>query len=293
MLAIGVVLDLQAQRSRDVLRRRSRRGSPRRCWCPAPCRRRFAASVMNVPALAARPPAGATHTITGTVDSRNAPVICCVASRLPPGRVELDEDGRGSVPLRAGDPVGEVLGHDAVDLAGRGQDDDGGSGRPGGVTRAPGAQASASRSRTGGDGSGGSIGAFGGSTASMHPSDGPGAHHECSGASSPAPGEPPRIPASRPSAKSNTSWLHDSIRSRTASTSPRYREPPLELVGLANGHRPAVSLGHEDDPDVNPTHVRLVIVEQADQDETRGRTPRRAPRPTPARDRPRGPRHRG
>ena len=46
---------------------------------------RFAASVMNVPALAARPPAGATHTMTGTSASRNAAVIRCVASRLPPG----------------------------------------------------------------------------------------------------------------------------------------------------------------------------------------------------------------
>ena len=46
---------------------------------------RFAASVMNVPALAARPPAGEIQTITGTGDSRSSPVIFAVASRRPPG----------------------------------------------------------------------------------------------------------------------------------------------------------------------------------------------------------------
>ncbi len=40
---------------------------------------------MNVPALAARPPLGVIQTMTGTCASRNALVIRCVASRLPPG----------------------------------------------------------------------------------------------------------------------------------------------------------------------------------------------------------------
>jgi len=40
---------------------------------------------MNVPALAARPPAGATQTIVGIVASSSAETIRWVASRLPPG----------------------------------------------------------------------------------------------------------------------------------------------------------------------------------------------------------------
>jgi hypothetical protein len=40
---------------------------------------------MNVPALAARPPWGATQTIVGTGASSRADTIRWVASRLPPG----------------------------------------------------------------------------------------------------------------------------------------------------------------------------------------------------------------
>ncbi len=43
------------------------------------------ASVMNVPALAARAPDGATQTITGSGASRTLDTIFWVASRLPPG----------------------------------------------------------------------------------------------------------------------------------------------------------------------------------------------------------------
>ena len=59
-----------------------------------------AASVMNVPALAARLPAGATHTITGSGASSTALTISRVASSEPPGRVELDDDRRRAVALR-------------------------------------------------------------------------------------------------------------------------------------------------------------------------------------------------
>ena len=45
----------------------------------------LAARVMKVPALAARPPAGETHTIVGIVASRSALTIVWVASRSPPG----------------------------------------------------------------------------------------------------------------------------------------------------------------------------------------------------------------
>jgi hypothetical protein len=40
---------------------------------------------MNVPALAARPPLGATQTIVGSGASRRLETIRWVASRLPPG----------------------------------------------------------------------------------------------------------------------------------------------------------------------------------------------------------------
>ncbi len=50
---------------------------------------RAAASVMNVPALAARPPEGAIHTIVGRSASSSADVIRWVASRLPPGVLSL------------------------------------------------------------------------------------------------------------------------------------------------------------------------------------------------------------
>ena len=56
---------------------------------PGAIQARCAARVMKVPALAARPPAGATHTMTGTSASRKVLVICCVASRLPPGVLSL------------------------------------------------------------------------------------------------------------------------------------------------------------------------------------------------------------
>ncbi len=56
---------------------------------PGAIQARCAARVMNVPALAARPPAGATHTMTGSGASRKAPVIVWVASRLPPGVFSL------------------------------------------------------------------------------------------------------------------------------------------------------------------------------------------------------------
>ena len=42
-------------------------------------------SVMKVPALAARPPDGATHTAVGTVAFRRAFVMSSVESRRPPG----------------------------------------------------------------------------------------------------------------------------------------------------------------------------------------------------------------
>ncbi len=45
----------------------------------------FAERVMNVPALAANPPAGATHTITGIFASRNVPTMAFVERRSPPG----------------------------------------------------------------------------------------------------------------------------------------------------------------------------------------------------------------
>ena len=62
---------------------------------------RFEASVMNVPALAARAPLGETQTIVGTGASSRAETIRCVASRLPPGvLIVMIRAGEASSPAR-------------------------------------------------------------------------------------------------------------------------------------------------------------------------------------------------
>ena len=50
---------------------------------------RCEASVMNVPALAARPPLGATHTIVGSGASRSDETMRWVESSAPPGVLSL------------------------------------------------------------------------------------------------------------------------------------------------------------------------------------------------------------
>jgi hypothetical protein len=45
----------------------------------------FEASVMNVPALAANPPAGATQTMIGTFASSSVPTMSLVDVSAPPG----------------------------------------------------------------------------------------------------------------------------------------------------------------------------------------------------------------
>ena len=91
-------------------------------FVPGAMKARFADSVMNVPALAARPPDGATQTMTGTL----APSIDGTMFRSPRGfrRVfELDDD-RGRVILGGPpDAVGDVAGEDAVDDPGGAQHD--------------------------------------------------------------------------------------------------------------------------------------------------------------------------
>ena len=56
---------------------------------PGAIRAMLPARVMNVPALAAKPPAGATQTMTGTFASRRVPTMSFVAWRLPPGVFSL------------------------------------------------------------------------------------------------------------------------------------------------------------------------------------------------------------
>ena len=85
----------------------------------------FAASVMNVPALAAH--AAGRRDPDDDRDLRleqRADDVVASRSRLPPGVLSLIDDRRRTVALGAGDPVGEVAGHDVVDDAGRRQDDD-------------------------------------------------------------------------------------------------------------------------------------------------------------------------
>ena len=134
MLAIASLRDLVAERARDVLALaadRRRRADVR----ARGHERDVAASVMNVPALAARPPDGATHTIVGSGASRSAQTIFCVASRLPPGVLSRMIDGRGAVGGGLRDALLEVAREHVVHDAGRRQHDDvaarGADGRPG------------------------------------------------------------------------------------------------------------------------------------------------------------------
>ena len=80
--------------------------------------------VMNVPALAAMPPAGATQTMTGTPASRIVAGDLLHRGDAAARRVQLDDDGRGAALAREADVVGEVLRHALVDDARRRQDDD-------------------------------------------------------------------------------------------------------------------------------------------------------------------------
>ncbi len=56
---------------------------------PGAMRAMFPESVMNVPALAAKPPAGATQTMTGMRASRRVPTMSLVAVSSPPGVLSL------------------------------------------------------------------------------------------------------------------------------------------------------------------------------------------------------------
>ena len=56
---------------------------------PGAIRAMFEASVMNVPALAANPPAGATQTMTGTFASSSVPTMSFVEVSAPPGVFSL------------------------------------------------------------------------------------------------------------------------------------------------------------------------------------------------------------
>ena len=116
MDAIGVVHDLVAERRPRCPRPGRRRAWRRRCWCPAPWPRRAPASVMNVPALAARPPAGATHTMTGRALEERLDDVAGRLERAARG-VELDDDGGRAVGGGRRDAVAQVARHDLVDDA--------------------------------------------------------------------------------------------------------------------------------------------------------------------------------
>ena len=78
---------------------------------------------MNVPALAARAPDGATHTIVGIGASRSADDDLLRGVEAPARGVEADDDGRRPIGGGLRDPLLEVAGEDVVDDAGRRQDD--------------------------------------------------------------------------------------------------------------------------------------------------------------------------
>ena len=175
-------------------------------------------------------------------------MIVCVASRLPPGRVRArrrrPRRPRGP---RWAMPSDEVPGHDAVDHAGRRAARRPAPGRPPGPgRRAPQherqrpdreeeerGEARIDRRRTSG------------SASSIAPARTPASAgvRTARRLARPAPGGPPRTPASRPLRKSKTSWLHVSIRSRTAATSLGVGEaaPRASRVSRTATGRPAAS----------------------------------------------------
>ncbi len=135
MLAIASLRDLVADRARRGPRHRPRPATPRRCSCRAPCTRGSTASVMNVPALAARAAAG-----RDPHDRRQRRLEQCGHDPLrrveaAARRVERDD--------QAGEPSStarltrflDVAGHHVVDDAG-GRDHVDGGGRIAGGRRA-------------------------------------------------------------------------------------------------------------------------------------------------------------
>ena len=84
----------------------------------------WAARVRNVPALAARLPAGPTQTRTGIcADELRLDDVAGGVERAA-RRVELDDDGSCPAGRRRRDAFPQVAGHDLVDDARRGQHDD-------------------------------------------------------------------------------------------------------------------------------------------------------------------------
>ncbi len=94
--------------------------------------------VMNVPALAADPPDGATQTMVGRfcVQGLRDALHCLKAAAEG---VELDDDSGGTVGFRPVDRPGDVIRHDVVHHAARWNDDYlGAIGRGGGQACGPG-----------------------------------------------------------------------------------------------------------------------------------------------------------
>src|SRR5450756_53733 len=231
---------------------------------------------MNVPALAARPPAGETHTITGTGDSRNAPVIFWVASRLPPG--VLSSTRTAGAPSRSARAIPSArywaITPSTSPVVGRTM-----TAGPAALTvPASATSASASVPTTSGmkrTGTGRRIST--GSSASMHPRDatGPG-KRPCRGWQAGRCSEAVRLVAARagrPSPHPGAAaadevedqlapCLHPFVDGEHVA---RRDELSLELVGLANRDGPAACLRNEDHADVDAPYLRLVVVEQAHQ----------------------------
>ena len=90
---------------------------PRRCCVPGAMAATCAARVMNVPALAARAPAGPTQTITGSGASSSVPDDVARGSSAPPGVSSWMTTAGAPSRCGLGDAVAEVAGHDLVDDA--------------------------------------------------------------------------------------------------------------------------------------------------------------------------------
>ena len=89
---VGVLEDLRLEILADVLPLAGDRGRGADVACPGAMTATCAAIVMNVPALAARAPAGPTQTITGTGALSSELDDLARGVEVATGRVELDDD---------------------------------------------------------------------------------------------------------------------------------------------------------------------------------------------------------
>ena len=197
-----------------------------------------AASVTNVPALAARLPDGPTHTSTGT----SARELCLddVARGVERAarRVQLDDHGLRALGGRASDAFGQVAGHDLVHDPGRGQDHDATT-----VLLSPSGARDEEQQAEHDAGVLGGVWRWRGDAGAWDPSG--------------------RLSHPAAALQMIEEELAPGLESMVDPPHLRcVREGPFQLVGLADGHGPTVSLRFVDEAEMHPADRRAVVVEE-------------------------------